>query len=67
MDGRDGRLSADYVQAVVSLANASADEAPAEPHSRVAQDPAPVAVPAAVHGRLSRGYAQAVAEFLASG
>jgi hypothetical protein len=67
MDGSDGRLSADYVQAVLSLANGSADEVRAEPHARVAPDPAPVAEPAAVHGRLARGYAQAVAEFLAKG
>jgi len=66
MDGRDGRLSADYVHAVMSLADNGANEVPAEPHRRVAPDAAPVAAPAVVHGRLARGYAQAVSEFLAS-
>jgi hypothetical protein len=66
MDGRDGRLSADYLEAVLGLANGGADEMPAEPHGRVAPDPAAVAIPAVVHGRLARGYAQAVAEFLSS-
>ena len=71
MHGRDGRLSAAYVQDVLSLANGGADEVPAEPHSRLAPDhassevPDPsAAVPAGEHGRLTRGYAQAVAEFL---
>ncbi len=66
MDGRDGRLSADYVHAVMSLADNGADEVPAEPHGRVAPDAGPVAAPAVVHGRLARSYVQAVAEFVAS-
>jgi hypothetical protein len=74
MDGRHGRLSADYVQAVLSLANRGVDEAPAELHGRLAPDyagvdvspPPAVARADGVHGRLTRGYVQAVAEFLAS-
>jgi hypothetical protein len=65
MDGGDGRLSASYVQEVLRLANGGADEVPAEPN-RVAPDPAPVATPVGVHGRLTGGYAQAVAEFQAN-
>jgi hypothetical protein len=75
MDGRDGRLSAAYVQEVLSLANGGADEVPAEPQGRLAPDYASPEVPVAsvaapasagVHGRVTRGYAQAVAEFLAN-
>jgi hypothetical protein len=73
MHGRDGRLSAGYLQEVLRLANGGADEVPAEPHGRAAPEsasvdvpPKAVAVPAGVHGRLTRGYVQAVAEFLAN-
>jgi hypothetical protein len=74
MDGRDGRLSAAYLQEVLSLVTGAADEVPAERHARVEPDypsvdlppPQPVAVPPGVHGRLARSYTQAVAEFLAN-
>jgi len=73
MPGPHGRLSPGYVQEVVSMANAGTDEAAMRHHGRLAPEYAgaelslqPPAAPAAVHGRLTGGYIQAVAEFLAN-
>jgi hypothetical protein len=71
MEGRHGRLSAGYVQEVLSLANASPQEAAVEHHGRLAPDYASADVPLppptsrVLHGRLTDPYVQAVAEFLA--